>query len=86
MVAAKRSYTHGWSSGGPVTYVRSSQSTSVFDLALDFLTVKIQNMVIMNVYLPMDYWHGWSDWLFAISIERLSKCINKIKSMDFCVW
>ena len=50
-----------------------------FDSALDFLAVKIQDMVILNVYLPMDYRDDQSDKLFAISIARLSKCIDKIK-------
>ena len=78
-VAAKRSRTHGRPSGGLATYVRSSLSTSMFDSALDFLAVKIQDMVIVNVYLPTDYRDDRSDRLFAISIARLSKCIDKIK-------
>jgi len=84
-VAAKRSRTHGRPSGSLATYVRSSLFTSMFDSALDFLAIKIQDMVIVNVYLPTDYRYDRSDRLFAISIARLSKCIDNIKSMDFRV-
>ena len=37
-------------------------------------------MVIVNVYLPMDYHHDRSDRLFAIKIVRLLKCVDKIKN------
>jgi len=82
-VAAKRSRTYGRPSGGLATHVRSSLSTSMFDSGLDFLAVKIQDMVIVNVYLPTDYRDNRSDRLFAISIARLSKCIDKIKKYGF---
>jgi len=83
-VAARRSQSHGRPCGGLATYVKSCFTSSVFDSASDFLAVRIQNVVVLNVYLPTNYRDDRSERLFAISVARLSKCLGKIKEQGLC--
>ena len=85
-VRACRSQTHGRPSDGLVTFVKSFLLCSSFDSGSDFLAVRINNVVLINVYLPTDYRDEKSERLFAISVARLAKCLETVKEQGLsCV-
>lgn len=59
--------------------VKSFLLCSSFDSGSDFLAVRINNVVLINVYLPTDYRDVESERLFAISMVRLAKCLENVK-------
>ena len=85
-VPAKQSGSRGRPSGGLATFVRSCVLSSLFEKSDNFLAVRIESCVFINVYLPTDYKDERSERLFALSCEKLNSCISKIKRHGFsCV-
>ena len=85
-VPAKQSCSRGRPSGGLATFVRSCVLSSLFEKSENFLAVRIESCVFINVYLATDYKDERLERLFALSCEKLNSCISKIKRQGFsCV-
>ena len=76
-VPAKRSSPRGRPSGGIATLVSNRLACEVYENSDNFLAIRLDNLLVINVYLPTDYRDDKSDSAFAISAAKLARCLKK---------
>ena len=67
---AKQKRADGRPPGGLVTYVNSAISSLLVESCGYFLAVKLDNIFIPYVSLPVDYHNDTSECLFALASEK----------------
>ena len=81
-VSAKQLSGKGRPSGGIATFVRSTLRSSVFEVNDNFLAIRVEGCVFINVYLPTNYHDERSERAFTYSSDKLGQCINRIRSLS----
>ena len=62
--------------------VLTTCQSELFEMCDCYLTVTVDNMVIVNLYLPTNYRDEASERKFAIACRKVAKLLKKIEKMN----